>query len=144
MGQNHVGLTPSEVELLTMVAEEAAEVVQACTKALRHGLSSRHPDGGPTNAQHLTVELHQLFCLSAVAHFAMVLEPSALDGPEAVLGQKLRYSHAQRPVADAWNRAVEWLGGLSYPALDEDLSDADREAQSAFLRDYWRRSEEAV
>lgn len=120
MGQNHVGLTPSEVELLTMLAEEAAEVAQACTKALRHGLSSRHPDGGPTNAQHLTGELHQLFALSAVAHFACVLEPSQLDAPEAVLGRKLRYSHCQQPLADAWNRAVDWLGSLSYPALDEE------------------------
>lgn len=136
MGQNHVGLTPSEVELLTMMAEEAAEVVQACTKALRHGLSSRHPDGGPTNAQDLTRELHELFCLSAVAHFAAVLEPSRLEHAEETLARKLRYSHNQQPISASWNRAVDWLSGLSYPALDEELSDEDRQVLSSFWGQY--------
>lgn len=38
------GLSPVERELLTMLAEEAAEVVQAVTKILRHGPDSYNPD----------------------------------------------------------------------------------------------------
>lgn len=37
-------MTDHERELLTMLAEEANEVAIACTKALRHGLDSHHPD----------------------------------------------------------------------------------------------------
>jgi len=38
------GMSPIERELLTMLAEEAAEVVQAVTKILRHGPDSWNPD----------------------------------------------------------------------------------------------------
>jgi NTP pyrophosphatase (non-canonical NTP hydrolase) len=36
-------LTPSEAELLALLAEECAEVIQAVGKTLRHGLESRAP-----------------------------------------------------------------------------------------------------
>lgn len=36
-------LSPAEIERLTLVAEEAAEVIQAVTKILRHGWTSTHP-----------------------------------------------------------------------------------------------------
>ena len=38
------GMSPIERELLTMLAEEAAEVVQAVTKILRHGPDNYNPD----------------------------------------------------------------------------------------------------
>lgn len=38
------GLHPKERELLTMLAEEAGEIVQAVTKILRHGPDSYNPD----------------------------------------------------------------------------------------------------
>ena len=37
------GLSPRERELLTMLAEEAGEIVQAVTKILRHGPASWSP-----------------------------------------------------------------------------------------------------
>lgn len=51
-------LTPAEIERLTCVAEEAAEVVQAVTKILRHGWMSTHPDHpGINNREHLAKEI---------------------------------------------------------------------------------------
>jgi hypothetical protein len=37
-------LTPAEVERLTLLIEECAEVQQMATKTLRHGYGSCHPD----------------------------------------------------------------------------------------------------
>lgn len=55
---NHFNrLSPAEAERIALLMEEAAEVVQACGKILRHGYESTHPDGGPTNRQQLEKEL---------------------------------------------------------------------------------------
>lgn len=37
-------LTPAEAELLTLLAEECAEIVQIVCKIQRHGLTSYHPN----------------------------------------------------------------------------------------------------
>lgn len=42
-------LTPEQAELLAVLAEECGEVVQVIGKIQRHGIYSRHPNGGPTN-----------------------------------------------------------------------------------------------
>lgn len=51
------GLTPAEAELLALLSEECGELVQAIGKVLRHGLESRHPDGGDTNRVSLCWEM---------------------------------------------------------------------------------------
>ncbi|WP_316194405.1 hypothetical protein [Bradyrhizobium sp. SZCCHNRI3052] len=40
--------------------EEIGEVLQADSKWRRFGSFSRHPNGGPTNAEHMLAELHDL------------------------------------------------------------------------------------
>lgn len=59
MSSNHFnGLTAEEDELLTVLEEECAEVIQAITKIRRHGLASYHPDNpGVSNAGSLHREL---------------------------------------------------------------------------------------
>lgn len=116
-------LTPAQAELLEMIAEEAAEVVQACTKALRHGLDSRHPDGGPTNAEQLSRELADLAAVTVVAHFSGAVDAYLTDDAVAALDRKWTYTHHQDdagPQAAAWDRAKAWLGTLSQPAVEED------------------------
>lgn len=56
---SHISLTPAQAERLEMLIEEAAELQQAATKALRHGYMSRHPSDptGETNRQSLEREL---------------------------------------------------------------------------------------
>ena len=51
------GLTPAEAERLAWLLEEMGEAQQAIGKVLRHGYESRHPDGGPSNREHLTEEI---------------------------------------------------------------------------------------
>lgn len=65
-------------ELYKMLAEEAAEIIQCCTKILRHGEYSYNPDikEAPSNLKHLRKEL---------ADFEAVLElldRDALEGHE--------------------------------------------------------------
>lgn len=49
--------TPHEVELLTILAEEAAEVIQAVTKILRFGKDDHHPDSTKINTVSLATEI---------------------------------------------------------------------------------------
>lgn len=53
------GLTPAQAELLELLTEECAEVIQAAMKIKRHGWESCDPtvDGGPTNRQWLEHEI---------------------------------------------------------------------------------------
>lgn len=44
MAEHFNSLTPRESELISMLAEEAAEIVQICMKIQRHGMYSYHPD----------------------------------------------------------------------------------------------------
>lgn len=54
-------LTPAEVERLTLIVEEAAEVIQAATKVLRYGWKSDHPSCPSTNnREHLMKEVGDL------------------------------------------------------------------------------------
>lgn len=50
-------LRPAQAERLALLVEEMGESLQAIGKVLRHGLDSRHPDGGPTNRKLLEKEL---------------------------------------------------------------------------------------
>jgi NTP pyrophosphatase (non-canonical NTP hydrolase) len=53
-------LTPEQREILTLLVEECAEVIQAATKILRHGYDSYHPSGRYDNRTTLEQELGDL------------------------------------------------------------------------------------
>lgn len=61
-------MNENQKELLIMLAEEAGELVQACTKALRHGLDSYNPDlpNSPTNLQNIRRELVDVMSVCAM------------------------------------------------------------------------------
>lgn len=71
---------PAEQEALALLCEEAAEVVHAVCKALRHGLNSAHPDApmGPDNRQLIEFELGQLLAVGRIA-CEVVLDVSAVE-----------------------------------------------------------------
>lgn len=55
-------LTPEQAELIAVLFEECAEVVQICGKILRHGLYSAHPrDLSRTNDMLLSDEVGHVF-----------------------------------------------------------------------------------
>lgn len=81
-----------------MLAEECAEVIQAVTKALRHGLNSHNPNAGPAspnNQESLRREVTDLVTV------LWMLDESGLDlTPDAKtmarrMEEKLRYTHYQ-------------------------------------------------
>ena len=61
-------LEPCDDEMLTVLSEECAEVIQAVSKIQRHGWHSVHPSGGLTNREDLEKEL---------GHIALAVSPTA-------------------------------------------------------------------
>lgn len=46
--------------MLTVAMEESAEIIQACSKSIRFGLSNHHPNRKTTNADEILTEFYQL------------------------------------------------------------------------------------
>lgn len=95
---SHPSLTPAQAERLEMLAEEAAEIVQACTKILRHGYESHHPDDpGETNRQHLCREIDEMNCIVGKMSMRGDLEGAKhVETGDAIWQRKLRYTHHQK------------------------------------------------
>lgn len=92
------GLTDAQRERLEMLAEEAAEVVQCCTKILRHGYNSHHPDRpGRTNKKELQDELMQMWAVyERMAHHNDLMQINFYSSPD-VWKKKMQYTHHQPP-----------------------------------------------
>lgn len=54
-------LSASQCELLDLLQEECAEVIQAISKIKRHGYYSFHPNGGESNKQSLEREIGDVY-----------------------------------------------------------------------------------
>lgn len=97
---NHLSL--AEIERLSLLAEEAGEVVQAVGKILRHGYESRHPDGGPTNRESLQREIGDL---AAACQLMVSNHDLSAEGLELALDAKLlnvsRYLHHEHTFPEA-------------------------------------------
>lgn len=92
-------LTPAQAELLAMLAEEAAEIIQDVGKILRFGFENSDPSKvkGPSNRLLLEAELADL---EAVRQ--LLCEAGDITNPEQATldrarDRKLFYSHHQRP-----------------------------------------------
>lgn len=92
-------LSAAEVERLTMLAEECAEVVQAVTKILRHGWTSFHPADPERTPNHELLD-KELTDLKSVV-WAMQQQDQFVHGEpdwstlEQRWAEKLRYTHHQ-------------------------------------------------
>lgn len=64
--------------ILVCLAEELAEAIQACTKAIRHGPDSHHPSRMKTNRQDLSRELGDVLALIDLASTAGLIEPKLM------------------------------------------------------------------
>lgn len=90
-------LTNAQRERLEMLAEEAAEVVKACTKILRHGYDSYNPNVQihKTNALDLENELMDLWTVyERMADYGDLGRINFYDTPR-VWSMKLKYTHHQ-------------------------------------------------
>ncbi len=96
MSDHFNGLTPREAELLALLAEECGEVVQAIGKILRHGLESRHPNGGPTNRNSLGIEIGNVLAAVKLAEEASVVSRSQIIlSEDRKLREVRQYLHHQ-------------------------------------------------
>lgn len=58
---------PRAREVLTVLYEEAAEVIQAVSKIQRFGILETHPVTGVSNRDHLSEEIGQFLCMLDLA-----------------------------------------------------------------------------
>ena len=75
---NGVPLTDYERELLTILVEEAAEIIQAATKLLRFGKENR-PDTGVSNSEVLSMETGELLHVTDLVVDAGLMHMRMID-----------------------------------------------------------------
>ncbi len=101
-------LSPAEAERLAMMIEECNEVATACTKILRHGYDSHHPDdrNHPGNRAALEDEIVDVLAVRSLMIMSGDIRlHKELDVANA-LECKLYYAHHQGGVDD-YDEAVE-------------------------------------
>lgn len=86
--------TTEEKEILNILSEECAEVIQAISKILRFGFDSTHPsDNTYTNRNHLTEELGDLYCmLNIISQKNIVNVEQVIQYAESKLSKLRKYS----------------------------------------------------
>lgn len=96
MAEHFNGLTPQQTELLDVIAEEAAEVIQIISKIKRHGYDSHDPVTGKGNREWLEDELMDFLAtsmqLSIQGEIDNIYQTSVLD---QVWAKKLKWMHHQ-------------------------------------------------
>ena len=84
--------------LLTCLAEEAVEVAQRATKALRFGCDEVQPGQGLSNTQRIRQELNDLIAVAQMLEEAGVLvlplEVDAIDRKKAKVAAFMEYSRS--------------------------------------------------
>jgi NTP pyrophosphatase (non-canonical NTP hydrolase) len=79
--------------LLTCLAEECAEVAQACSKALRFGLDDKGPNHALTNAEYISRELSEVLAVfELLVEHTSVLLPNPYDD-KAMAEKKAKVLH---------------------------------------------------
>lgn len=85
-------MTEQEREILECLAEEAAEVIQAVTKILRHGLYSFYPQTGESNTSALWNELNDFAVIwDRIVELGIVDEVS--DNLDEIWDRKRQWLH---------------------------------------------------
>lgn len=92
--------TPRQREILTILIEEAAEVQQRATKALRFGLDEVQPGQPLTNAERLAQEVGDLDAVIAMAGNEGLIRDTDVVGASIAKRAKLRV-YMQTTPADA-------------------------------------------
>lgn len=91
--------------LLSCLAEEAAEIIQATMKAERFGLDDIHPKrGNNTNRECISIEIDDLIAVADLLRERGVIRPPS---PENVAAKKMKVS--------AWAEYSRDVGILELP-----------------------------
>ncbi len=94
------GLSPAQVERLSILAEECGEVIQAVGKILRHGYESVDPTGQKkgTNRQQLEVEIGDILAARSLMAQCGDIDLFATNKAKAIKLDRLcsgKYTHHQ-------------------------------------------------
>lgn len=90
-------LTVAQIERLALLAEEAAEVVKAAMKILRHGYESCHPHEDETNRESLERECGDLLYAINLIAKAKDLRYSSIEEHQKIKENSVfDYLHHQR------------------------------------------------
>lgn len=91
-------LTDAEIERLSYLMEECGEVIQACSKIIRHGYESKNPDLmiSMTNREDLEKEIDDV--LKAI-NFMVKSEDVVM--PNKYAYPSLKYFHHQKEIENA-------------------------------------------
>ena len=77
----------TEKEVINIMIEEAAEVIQSLTKVLRFGYNSTHPlTPHYSNRQHVETEIGDMLCMLSIMY---KLDMINIDNIEKAAGHKL-------------------------------------------------------
>lgn len=88
---------PYENEVLTILAEECAEVIQRVTKAQRFGLEERQPGQQMDNAGRLALEIGDVLAMVDTAIEAGLVRRADIDRGYGFKMEKLRKFLQARP-----------------------------------------------
>jgi NTP pyrophosphatase (non-canonical NTP hydrolase) len=94
-------MTDGERERLVMLAEEAAEIVQAVSKILRHGKHNYNPNDHEkiTNIEHLAREIADFYAIIHAIYenedIPLEVLYSTMEEPEKTWSRKLNYTYHQ-------------------------------------------------
>lgn len=78
MSDEEAKLTPQQDELLTILIEECAEVIQAATKMQRFGILGVY-DTGETNIRRLMVEIGDVFGVVSLLMDTHLVDPVSIS-----------------------------------------------------------------
>lgn len=93
------GLTPAQAELLALLAEEAAEVIQVVGKILRHGYDSPHPVSRAINRDLLAVEIgHVNAAVGMIVASGDLSEAAVAESIEEKVESVQKYLHHNPPI----------------------------------------------
>lgn len=93
----HPKPTPYQREILTIVMEEAAEIIQAASKILRFGLGDGYPGTDRTNTQDLAKEIGELNYLVVLAKEAGLVTQAEINYGAARKVEKLATFMQEQP-----------------------------------------------
>lgn len=97
--------TKAEDELLTILTEECAEVIQAIAKIKRHGWDSYNPDvlASPDNRDHFEKEVsHVLVLIGTLMDNGVISEIHMKENSDEKVEQLKKYTHFQEFSIDRW------------------------------------------
>lgn len=84
-------MNDKEQEILQILQEESAEIIQAVSKVFRFGYMSTHPDNSQTNREHLAEEIGDM-----LAMIQLVIKNNIVDLDAVEIAKNNKFKKLQK------------------------------------------------